>query len=102
MSGWPAATTSASTEAFQELERSSGESPSDRFRAVAHQCAGDGGPEAEAAYSQTVYAGNCCSTKAVRTPNSKPLRRRLIASTAAGDNAADNIQNQQRHRQFTE
>lgn len=89
MCGLAAATTASSVE-YAKQRRQFGQ-PIGAFQAVKHRCA-EMAVRTEAAFSQTVYAGLVLDGIG---PDAEfqAAAARLVASTAAGDNAGDNIQN---------
>lgn len=89
MCGVAAATTAASVE-YAKIRRQF-DRPIGSFQAVKHRCA-EMAVRTEAAFAQTAYAGLVFNEGGADT-EFQALAARLIASTAAGDNCADNIQN---------
>lgn len=89
MCGVAAATTAASVK--HAKERTQFGQPIGSFQAVKHRCA-EMAVRTEAAYSQTVYAALVLDEHG-DDAKFQAAAARLIASTAAGENCADNIQN---------
>jgi alkylation response protein AidB-like acyl-CoA dehydrogenase len=89
MCGVASATTTASTSYAKD--RTQFGQPIGSFQAVKHRCA-EMAVRTEAAFSQTVYAG-LVFDEGGADAEFQAAAARLIATTAAGDNCADNIQN---------
>jgi alkylation response protein AidB-like acyl-CoA dehydrogenase len=89
MCGVASATTAVS--ASYAKNRTQFGQPIGSFQAVKHRCA-EMAVRTEAAFSQTVYAGLVFDEDGPDT-EFQAAAARLVASTAAGDNCADNIQN---------
>jgi alkylation response protein AidB-like acyl-CoA dehydrogenase len=89
MCGVAAATTAASVE-YAKNRVQFGQ-PIGSFQAVKHRCA-EMAVRTEAAFSQTAYAGLVFDEDGADA-EFQATAARLIASSAAGDNCADNIQN---------
>jgi len=89
MCGVAAVTTAASVEYAKN--RTQFGQPIGAFQVVKHRCA-EMAVRTEAAFSQTVYAGLVFDENGADA-EFQAVAARLIASTAAGDNCADNIQN---------